>query len=131
MSLSSNNSRNTPIITKKISETDIIKMLDILIERIFVMLSGCFFQQTIVIPMGINCAPSLAYLFIYSHDADLIQGILKKNDELARSFNISLRYIGDVVSQIIPSLLILFIASIPLCLKLRISLIKLCLLHAI
>ena len=74
-------------------------MLDILIESIFVMLGGCFFQQTIVIPIGTNCDPSLAYLFIYSYDAELIQGLLNKNDELARSFNISLRYIGDVVSQ--------------------------------
>jgi hypothetical protein len=49
--------------------------------------------------MGTNCAPSLAYLFIYSYDAELIQGLLKKNDELARSFNNNLRYIGDVVSQ--------------------------------
>ena len=44
MSLSSNNSRNTLIITKAISETDIIKMLDIPIESIFVMLGGCFFS---------------------------------------------------------------------------------------
>ena len=99
MSLSSSNSRNTLIITKTISETDIIKMLDIPIESIFVMLGWCFYQQTIVIPMGTNCAPSLAYLFIYSYDAEHIQGLLKKNDELARSFNISLLYIGDVFSQ--------------------------------
>jgi hypothetical protein len=99
MSLSSNNSRNTLIITKAISETDIIKMLDIPIESIFVMLGGFFFQQTIGIPMGTNCAPSLAYLFIYSYDAELIHGLLKKNDELARSFNNNLRYIGDIVPQ--------------------------------
>ena len=49
--------------------------------------------------MGTNCAPSLAYLFVYSYDADFIKGLLKKNDELARFLNISLRYIDDVVSQ--------------------------------
>jgi hypothetical protein len=49
--------------------------------------------------MGTNCAPSLAYLFVYSYDADFIKGLLKKNDELARSLNINFRYIDDVVSQ--------------------------------
>jgi hypothetical protein len=58
-------------------------MLEILIESIFVMFGGCFFQRTIGIPMGINCAPSLAYFFVYSYDADFIKGLLKKNDELA------------------------------------------------
>jgi len=74
-------------------------MLEILIESIFVMFGGCFFQRTIGIPMGTNCAPSLAYLFVYSYDADFIKGLFKKNDELARFLNISLRYIDDVVSQ--------------------------------
>ena len=72
-------------------------MLEILIESIFVMFAGCVFQKTIGIPMCTNCVP-LAYLFIYSYDTDFIQGLLKENDELARSLNISLRYIGDVVS---------------------------------
>jgi hypothetical protein len=38
--------------------------------------------------MGASCAPLLADLFLYSHEADLIQELLKKNEKkLARSFN--------------------------------------------
>jgi hypothetical protein len=38
--------------------------------------------------MGTNCAPLLADLFLYSYEADFIQGLLKKNEKkLARSFN--------------------------------------------
>jgi hypothetical protein len=73
-----------------------------------------FFQQTVGIPMGTNCAPLLADLFLYSYEADFIQGLLKKNEKkLARSFNSTFRYIdyvlslnnsrfGDFVDQIYP-----------------------------
>jgi hypothetical protein len=71
---------------KKFSETDIINMLEFLIDNIFVILGGRVFQQTVDIPMGTNCAPLLADLFIYSYAADFILGLLKKNEEkLARS----------------------------------------------
>ena len=47
------------------SEDDICGMLDFLIDNIFVMFSGCVFQQTDGIPMGTNCAPfSPIYSFI-------------------------------------------------------------------
>ena len=46
-----------------------------------------------------NCAPLLADLFLYSYEADLIQGLLKKNEKkLARSFNFTFRYVNDVLS---------------------------------
>ena len=49
--------------------------------------------------MGTNCAPLLAELFLYSYEADCIQGLLKKNvKKLARSFNLTFRYIDDVLS---------------------------------
>jgi hypothetical protein len=49
--------------------------------------------------MGTNCAPLLADLFFYSYEADLIQGLLKKNEnKLARSFNFMFHYIDEVIS---------------------------------
>ena len=50
--------------TKKLSETDIINMLEFLIDNIFVMFDGCVFQQTIGIHMGTHCHPLLADLFL-------------------------------------------------------------------
>jgi hypothetical protein len=41
----------------------------------------------------------LADLFLYSYEADFIQGLLKKNEKkLARSFNFTFHYIDDVLS---------------------------------
>ena len=80
------------------SETDII-MLDFLIDNIFVMFGGGVFQQIVGIPMATNCAPLLDDLFLYSYEADFIQGLLKKNEnKLARYFNLMFRYIDDILS---------------------------------
>jgi hypothetical protein len=49
--------------------------------------------------MGINCAPLLADLFLYSYEAEFIQKLLhEKNKRLPVAFNTTLRYIDDVVS---------------------------------
>ena len=74
-------------------------MLEFLIDSIFFVFGGCVFQQTVGIPMGTNCAPLLADLFLYSYEADFIQGLLKKNEKnLAQSFTFMFRYIDDVLS---------------------------------
>jgi lysyl-tRNA synthetase class I len=63
-------------------------MFEFLIDNIFVMFEGRVFQQTVGILMGTNCGPRLADLFLCSHEADFIQGLLKKNEKkLAQSFN--------------------------------------------
>jgi hypothetical protein len=74
-------------------------MLEFLIDNIFVIFGECVFQQTVNIHMGTNCAPLLADLFLYSYEADFIQGLLKKNEKkLARSFNFTFRYTDVVLS---------------------------------
>jgi hypothetical protein len=63
------------------------------------MFGGRGFQQTVGIPMGTICATLLADLFLYSYEADFIQGLLKKIEKkLARSFYFTFRYIDDVLS---------------------------------
>ena len=85
--------------TKQFSETDIFEMFEVLIENIFVLFGGRVFQQTIGIHIGTNCAPLLTDLFLYSYEADFIQGLLKKNEKkLDRSFNFRFCYIDDVLS---------------------------------
>ena len=99
---------------KKFSETDIIKMLDFLIDNIFVTFGGRVFQQTVGIPMGTNCAPLLADLFLYYYEAEFIQELLRKKDKkLAISFNFTFRYIDDVLSLIIQNLVTILNEYIP------------------
>ena len=83
----------------KYNEEAIIRMLNFLIDNIFVVFGGTVFQQTIGIPMGTNCAPLLADLFLYSYEAEFVQKLLSnKQKTLAASFNFTFRYIDDVLS---------------------------------
>merc|ERR1712148_15503 len=62
--------------TQKYTDVDINNMLEFLIDNIFVMFGDQVFQQTVGIPMGTNCAPLLADLFLYSYEVDFIQKLL-------------------------------------------------------
>lgn len=85
---------------KKFSETDIIKMIEVLIDNIFTMLSRSVFQQTIGITMGTNCTPLLI---------DLVLSRLRKKTEqkLGRFFiffYFTFRFVDDMsFCNIIPS----------------------------
>ena len=50
----------------KYTEDDIVNMLEFLVDNIFVVFGGKVFQQIVGIPMGANCAPLLADIFLYS-----------------------------------------------------------------
>ena len=61
-------------------------MLEFLIDNIFVFFGGRVFQQTVGIPMGYILCSSSRDLFLYSYEADFMQGLIKKNEKkLARS----------------------------------------------
>ena len=83
----------------KYSEADIKSMLGFLVDNIYVVFGSQVFQQTIGIPMGTNCAPLLADLFLYSYEAEFVQKLLRDNNKkLAVSFNHTFIYIDDVLS---------------------------------
>ena len=76
-----------------------ISMLEFLIDNIFVSFGGTLFQQVVGIPMGTNCAPLLADLFLYSYESEFLQKLVKdKKIHEARAFNFAYRYIDDVLS---------------------------------
>ena len=51
----------------------ICSMIDSLEDNIFVKFGGCLLCQVIRIPMGTNCAPLLAYLFLYSYESGIFR----------------------------------------------------------
>ena len=62
-----------------------------------------FFRQCIRIPMGTNCAPLLANLFLYSYEVEFLRSMKKSNKKLAKTFNLTSRYIDDLISVNNPS----------------------------
>jgi hypothetical protein len=57
--------------------------LEFLIDKIFAVVGEQVFQQFVGIPMGTNCTPLLADLFLYSYEAEFMQKLLpEKNRSL-------------------------------------------------
>ena len=51
------------------------------------------------IPMGTNCTPLMADLFLYSYENEFLGKLIKDGKRmLARKFNLSYRYIDDLIS---------------------------------
>ena len=74
----------------------ICEMIEFLIDNIFVQFGGRLFRQVIGIPMGTNCAPLLADLFLYSYENEFLDNMIRSGHRrLARSFNLCYRYIDD------------------------------------
>jgi hypothetical protein len=56
-------------------------MLGFLVDNIYVVFGDQVFQQSVGIPMGTNCAPLSADLFLYSYEAEFVQKLLGDNNE--------------------------------------------------
>ena len=77
---------------------NICKMIEFLIDNIFVQFGGRLFRQVIGIPMGTNCASLLADLFLYSYENKFLDNMIRScHRRLARSFNLCYRYIDDLI----------------------------------
>ena len=64
-------------------------MIEFLIDNIYVRFGGQLFRQMIGIPMGTNCAPLLADLFLYSYENEFLDKLFKEGKrKLARKFNL-------------------------------------------
>ena len=83
----------------KYTASDICKMTEFLVDNIYVWFGGQLFRQTVGIPMGTNCAPLLDDLFLYSHENEFLNKLIKEGKrKLARKFNLSYRYTDDLIS---------------------------------
>ena len=77
---------------------NICRMIEFSVDNIFVHFGRRLFRQVIGIPMGTNCAPLLADLFLYSYENEFLHNMIRSgNWRLARSFNLCYRYIDDLI----------------------------------
>ena len=81
----------------KDSEENIKGMLGFLVDNIYVVVGDQVFQQSVGIPLGMNCAPLLTELFLYSYEAEFVQKPSQDDyKKLAVSFHHTFRYIDDI-----------------------------------
>ena len=69
-------------------------------ENIYEQFDGMVYQQIVGIPMGTNCAPLIADLFLYCFEKDFMshQGfyVKSKQFDLIDKFNDTSRYLDDI-----------------------------------
>ena len=66
-------------------------------ENIYVQFDGMVYQQIVGIPMGTNCAPLIADLFLYCYERDFMSNLQKsKRFDLIDKFNDTSRYLDDI-----------------------------------
>jgi hypothetical protein len=52
-----------------------------LVDNIYAVFGDQVFQQSVGIPMGTNCAPLSAGLFLYSYEAEFVNKLLRDNNK--------------------------------------------------
>jgi hypothetical protein len=86
--------KNTRIIDKNM----LLSYMNFLIDNIYVCVGNNIFRQNIGIPMGTDCAPFLANLYLYALEHNYLQTLMKKDIHAARKFSNSFRYIDDLLA---------------------------------
>ena len=84
---------------KRYDETLISKLIDFLIDNIYIKIGNHLLRQCTGIPMGTHCAPLLAnfFFFFYSYEVEFLRSMKNSNKRLAKSFNLTSRYIYDLI----------------------------------
>ena len=78
---------------------DVVFLLHWLIDNTYVTVGNKIFKQCIGIPMGTDCAPYLANLFLYAYEFDFMNKLIKdKNWLILRKFSKCFRYIDDLLT---------------------------------
>ena len=70
-----------------------------LLDNIFIGFGSKLYRQTIGIPMGNNCAPLVADLFLFCYDRDFMKSLSRKNQaDIIAAFNSTSRYLDDLLN---------------------------------
>lgn len=78
---------------------EFIESLCFLIDNIFVRFGNSIYQQVIGIPMGTNCAPLIADLFLYCYESEYMQALSVENDaDVIEALNRTSRYLDDLLN---------------------------------
>ena len=89
--------------------------LDFLLDNIFIRFGTKLYRQVVGIPMGTNCAPLVADLFLFCYERDFMMSLSDdKQADVIDAFNTTSRYLDNIlninnvyfenmVSQIYPS----------------------------
>ena len=78
---------------------NICEALTYLLDNIFIRFGIKLYRHIVGIPMGTNCAPLIADLFLFSYERDLMAPLSNnKEAEITQAFNSTSRYLDDLLN---------------------------------
>ena len=82
-----------------ISCEELIKLINIVIDNSYIYYHNVVYRQVIGIPMGTNCAPFLANIFLHVYEYEYLSNLVSNGDiETAKNLSRTFRYQDDCVS---------------------------------
>ena len=70
-----------------------------LLGNIFIRFGTKLYRQTIGIPMGTNCAPLVADLFLFCYERDFMKSLSRESQaDIIEAFNSTSRYLYDLLN---------------------------------
>ena len=79
--------------------SEVCNALHLLLDNIFVRFGDSIYRQVIGIPMGTNCAPLIADLFLYCYERDFMLKLNPDSDaDIITAFNYTSRYLDDILN---------------------------------
>ena len=79
--------------------SDVCNALIFLLDNIYVRLGDTVYRQVVGIPMGTNCAPLVADLFLFCYERDFMLSLSPSSqNDIIEAFNRSSRYLDDILN---------------------------------
>ena len=74
-------------------------VLTFLLDNIFIRFGTKLYRQVVGIPMGTNCAPLVADLFLFCYERDFMMSLSDdKQADVIDAFNTTSRYLDDILN---------------------------------
>ena len=74
-------------------------VLHYLLDNIFIRFASKLYRQIVGIPMGTNCAPLVADLFLFCYERDFMLSLSDNNQaDIIEAFNSTSRYLNDLLN---------------------------------
>ena len=78
---------------------NVCEALVYLLDNIFIKFGTKVYRQTISIPMGTNCAPLVADLFLFCYERNFMKSLSRENQaDIIVAFNSTSRYLDDLLN---------------------------------
>ena len=78
---------------------DVCDALSFLLDNIYIRFGTKLFRQIVGIPMGTNCAPLVADLFLFCYERDFMKNLSSDNQaDVIKAFNLTSRYLNDLLN---------------------------------